>query len=167
MDEFVKKLKELTRDKNGIEVEPLIYCNKHYAECKLNEATTYQNSSIKKITEYGLWIVDTKNIYEPDTKIWDTWVFWQYKVEYWKIVPGFKECKGVDLDRYNGDLHSLKENGIIKAPEPSSTEPSSTEPSSTEEPPTDEGGCCNAVLLCCNIGLMLVVFSKKQHRSHW
>ncbi|MGD2073293.1 MAG: hypothetical protein PVG65_07405, partial [Candidatus Thorarchaeota archaeon] len=51
-------------------------------------------------------------------------------------VLGFKKCDGVDLDRYNGDLNSLKENGIIKAPDPPTTEPSessSTESSSPEQ----------------------------------
>jgi len=59
VDEFVKKLKELTKEKNGLEVEPLIYCPKYYAECKLNEATTYQNSSIKKLPnmDFGLSIL--------------------------------------------------------------------------------------------------------------
>ncbi|MFX0105897.1 MAG: lectin-like protein [Candidatus Hodarchaeota archaeon] len=81
-------------------VEPIIYCNSYYALSFLDS----------RVTQYDLWIANW-DVESPNTGVWNTWAFWQYKVSDAGFVPGISgRC---DLDLYNGDLNSLQQNFVI------------------------------------------------------
>jgi GH25 family lysozyme M1 (1,4-beta-N-acetylmuramidase)/uncharacterized protein YraI len=81
-------------------VEPIIYCNSYYA-------STFLDS---RVTQYDLWIANW-NVETPNTGVWNTWAFWQYRVSDAGFVPGISgRC---DLDFYNGDFNSLQQNFVI------------------------------------------------------
>lgn len=83
-------------------IEPIIYCNSYYASSLLDS----------RVTQYDLWIAHW-NAVSPNTGVWDTWSFWQYRVSSAGYVPGISgQC---DLDYFNGNLNNLYQNFVIKS----------------------------------------------------
>ena len=93
LSEWVHDWMETVENQTG--VQPIIYVNSNYAN-------NYLDTSVNC---YDLWIAHwtyNPNM-NPDTGIWDDWMFWQYSNQ--GSVSGISG--DVDLDVFNGNLNEL------------------------------------------------------------
>jgi len=96
LSKWIREWMETVKDLTG--VEPILYTPSSYYR------GGYASYLKKSVSQYDLWISDRRsNINSPDTGIWKTWGFWQYKCE--TYIEGVSRT--VDLDVFNGSLSKL------------------------------------------------------------
>jgi lysozyme len=88
----------LARVEHAMGVTPIIYSRENYLEQLLG-------NGVVELSGYPLWIARYTDAQQPSIpSAWNNWTFWQYSET--GSVSGVSG--GVDLDRFNGDLTSLK-----------------------------------------------------------
>ena len=108
LQQFLTELENLTGVKPIIYTSPVFWSSLTGTKDATQQTSIPSGESIFTASDYDLWVADYTTGSQPNLPAgWGSWVFWQYSDQGQKI-PGIYSTQGVLLNRFNGNLQSLK-----------------------------------------------------------